>query len=244
MRIIGRKIVFIFLIITCVNSFSQHVFNGYVIDSNTGLGIESASVSIYSTKESTTTDSTGSFTLSTRKKKPEVIVVHVGYKTDQFKLTQNQNFSLPLYINESVIGQLDIHPDNILHTIERNPCQSVEEKERLRDSILQNRDLVSVNAWYPGGDICFLNEVINSLYSYVVTGVIKPFGVLKVSFVVDISGRPSEVLVDKEIPKEFLLILNDFFLNSRTWKPAVQFNKFVPTQFVFYLYYANDQNGA
>ena len=217
---------------------AQYTIKGRVIDYETKEGIKNVNIIQYYTTNGGFSDSLGFFTLKSNSKYPNLLASYVGYKDSFFQVSKEnmKAITISLTKNYYLIGDLDLNPDYLLKNIDSLKCDSsylVQEETDSGSEFMIVEELCS----YPGGFDCFNKYFLLSLQPHLVSNSIKPFGELEIYFTIDQSGKASSIMLNKEIPDNFLKVIKYTLIKMEKWKPATQRGENVPITLILKLHY-------
>jgi hypothetical protein len=141
LKIVNSSIITFFLLIVCLNSFSQKtrntVLKGTVSDAKTGEPIPFASVSLKGTSVGTITDSKGRFLIETSNPAVLVEFSFIGYQTESRKVSPGleQSFNIRLSLSVIELDEVSVKPQRVNYRNKNNPAveliQKVIEKKEI-----------------------------------------------------------------------------------------------------------------
>lgn len=242
-RMVKYTIIIVGLLSISINLLNaQYTIQGRIVDAETGKGIKNASIIIYYTALGCSSDSLGYFTLKSNNKFPNLIASHVGYRNTFFQVAKANKDSIVISMvkNYYIVGEFNLNPDSLVSLLDSFSCDSstlTDKDERFDQIFVIVEDLCS----YPGGVSCFNHYFLSNLSPYIFTGTIKPFGNLEIYFTIDKLGKPVDVMLNKEIPDDFLKLINLTFLKMQKWNPATQRGEEVPVTLILKLRYEETQ---
>lgn len=215
---------------------AQFDIKGQVIDINTNKGIEDVIIMVSGSTMGSKTDSNGYFILNNLMKESILIVSHVCYENSRFTVSKKNKENIFIQLNKAnyVIGEINLNPKMIKKVLKNLKCDSIRKIQETPDSIFT---IVESLFKYPGGLNCLDHLFLTNLYPHIKSKTIKPFGELDLNFSISENGIPINITANKEIPSEFIDILNSIFFKMPKWIPATQNGKKMAVNLTYKLRY-------
>src|SRR6185312_7301434 len=175
-----RKKIFlssIFIFFCLLHSFAQQkTVTGKVTNASTGQGVIGATVSVKGSKEATSTDPEGNFSISVPSAAKELVITFVGFETQTIPINNQNTINVSLQLSNSklnevvVIGYGSQKRKDLTGavssvsaaTIEKVPVTSLDQALQGRAAGVQ----VTNNDGAPGGNMTVLIRGVGSLASY------------------------------------------------------------------------------
>jgi hypothetical protein len=127
-----HRIAVVLLVLCHIQLFGQTKLNGILIDAQTNLPVEYATIYIHGTTIGTLSDTTGNFQLKNIKIPCQLVVSHIGYKTYSVTL---QN-SLPHLLNLSL-----------------TPREIIVDEVKVSDKNLRGKNILTFKKYFLGTDV-------------------------------------------------------------------------------------------
>lgn len=177
---IMRKRIFlssIFIFFCLLNSFAQQkIVTGKVTNASTGQGVIGATVSVKDSKEATSTDPEGNFSISVPSAAKELVITYVGFETQTVPINNQNTINVSLQLSNSklnevvVIGYGSQKRKDLTGAVSSISAATIEKVPvTTLDQALQGRAAgvqVINNDGAPGGNMTVMIRGVGSLASY------------------------------------------------------------------------------
>ena len=199
---------------------------GRIVDDETQKGLGNAHVIVRGTSNGTSTNAMGYFELTVDPSKYWILVVsHVGYKTSDIEIPNEDRFKFALKKGYTSLGRIELANYPVKSTGRKSKRLATEKKtpNRKGDEVFT---VVESYVEFPGGTQTFLDNLGNAISSDV--GSLRKD--VRLTFTVSDSGKVSDFILHDSLPAMETAIGN-FFSKMPPCKPATQRGKLVPQQY-------------